>query len=176
MNRVCASGLGSWGPDGVINERVEGLTWGSQRAGAGIWHLTPKAKHKNSEVGKWDVCRWVGVAGTCCGGKQKGEGPAGGFQRVGAGIWYLMARAEREGSEWVQRWVNGVYAGGSELRGPATVVNKRVRVPAWGFQWAGAGIWQLTPKPSTRARNGVFWVCRAKGQHWVMWGGGGRGE
>lgn len=76
------------------------------------------------------MCRWVGVARTCRGGKQKGEGLAGGFQRAGAGIWYLMARAEREGSEWVRRWVNGAYAGGSELRGPATVVNKRVRVPA----------------------------------------------
>jgi hypothetical protein len=69
VNRVCASGLGSWGPDGVINERVEGPAWGSQRAGAGIWHLTPKAEREDAEVGKRGVCRWVGVAGTCRGGK-----------------------------------------------------------------------------------------------------------
>jgi hypothetical protein len=51
--------------------------------------------------------------------------------------------------------------GGLESQGPATVVNKRVRGPAWGF-----------PKLSMRAQNGMFWACHVKQQHGVMWGCG----
>jgi hypothetical protein len=35
-------GLGFQGRAAVVNERVEGLAWGFKRAGAGVWHRTPK--------------------------------------------------------------------------------------------------------------------------------------
>ena len=107
------------------------------------------------EAGELGSHRWLGVAGTCRGGKRE-SGVAG----LEGGGWGLApnTQTEHDGSEWGWRWANGAHAGGLGLQGPAAVVNERVG-GRLGIPEGGG--WGLAPNTQTE-RDGLEW-----GWKWV---------
>ena len=79
------------------------------------------------EAGELGSRRWLGVAGTCRGGKRESE--VAGLEGGGWGL-ALNTQTERNRLEWGWRWANGAHVGGLGLQGPTMVVNERVGGPA----------------------------------------------
>ena len=151
-------------PTTAVNERVAGPARGFQWAGAGVGHRMPNRARWlriGLEAGELGSHRWLGVAGTCRGGKRE-SGVAG----LEGGGWGLApnTQTEHDGSEWGWRWANGAHAGGLGLQGPAAVVNERVGGPAWDSRG-----WRLgfdTKHPNRARRLGMGLEVGEWGSHW----------